>query len=116
MTKEHKINTESKKLGRLASEIAHILLGKDSTDFAKNKVSDVKVYVENLSAMDISEKKINKKEYQRYSGYPGGRKVKFMKDVVAKKGLKDVLQKAVYNMLPNNKLRKPRMKNLIIND
>lgn len=116
MTKEHKINASGKKLGRLASEVAHVLLGKDSTDFAKNTVADVKVHVENAAVMDIGEKKLTEKEYQRYSGYPGGRKVKFMKDVIAHNGIAYVVEKAVYNMLPGNKLRKPRMKNLIINE
>lgn len=116
MTKEFKINAKGKKLGRIASEIAHVLLGKDSTDFVKNKVSDVQVVVEELNTIDISEKKMGEKEYQRYSGYPGGRKVKKMREVVAQKGLAEVLKSAVYNMLPANKLRGPRMKNLTIKE
>ncbi len=116
MTNQLKINAEGKKLGRLATEVAHILLGKDSTDFAKNKVANVKVVIDGVDSMDISEKKMNEKEYQRYSGYPGGRKVKLMKQVVEQKGLAEILKSAVYNMLPANKLRKPRMKNLTINE
>ncbi len=116
MTNQLKIDAKGKKLGRLATEIAHILLGKDSTDFAKNKVADVNVVIDGVNSMDISEKKMNEKKYQRYSGYPGGRKVKLMKQVVAQKGFAETLKSAVYNMLPANKLRKPRMKNLIINE
>ena len=115
MTNEIKINAEGKKLGRVATEIAHVLLGKDSTDFAKNKVADVKVVVDGVNSMDISEKQLSEKEYQRYSGYPGGRKVKKMKEVVEQKGFTKILESAVYNMLPANRLRKPRLKNLIIN-
>lgn len=116
MTNELKISVKGKKLGRVASEIAHILLGKNSTDFAKNKVSNIKVYIDDINEMAISDKQMNEKEYQRYSGYPGGRKVKLMKQVVAQKGYGEILRNAIYNMLPANKLRKPRMKNLIIKD
>ena len=114
--KEHKIDATNAKLGRVATEVAHVLMGKDDTDFAKNKVIDTVVTVDNANAMDISDKKLNQKQYQRYSGYPGGRKVKLMKQVVEHKGMTEILRKAVNNMLPNNKLRKPRMKNLIVNE
>ncbi len=116
MTKEVEINAKGQKLGRVATQIAHILLGKDSTDFVKNKVADVKVQVLSVDEMSITDKQMSEKQYQRYSGYPGGRKVKSMKQVVAHKGFSEILSNAVYSMLPANKLRKPRMKNLIIKD
>ncbi len=111
---EHTIDVKGKKLGRVASEAAILLMGKNSPDFAKNKVVDVKVNIENVSEMDIDAKKLDNKEYQRYSGYPGGRKVRKMKDVIAKKGYAEIFEKAVYGMLPGNKLRAKIMKNLII--
>ena len=111
---EHTIDAKGKKLGRLASEVAVLLMGKNSPDFQKNKVADVKVNIENASELDISEKKLDNKEYQRYSGYPGGRKVRKMKEVIDKKGYGEVVEKAVYGMLPANKLRAKIMKNLEI--
>ncbi len=118
MTKEqkiqHNIYASRKKLGRVASDIAIKLMGKDSPDYAPNKVANVSVVVEGVDDIDFGDKKLNEKEYQRYSGYPGGRKVFKMKDVVKSKGAKEVLKMAVYGMLPANKLRKLRMKNLII--
>ncbi len=114
-TMEHKIDAKGKKLGRLASEIAVLLIGKNLTDFEKNRVSDVKVMVSNVDDMDISLKKMKEKKYIRYSGYPGGQKIKTMEKVVEKKGSAEVLRRAVYGMLPGNKLRPLRMKRLIIN-
>ncbi len=112
--KEHNINVEGKKLGRVASEIAIILIGKDTPNFMPNNVVNVKVIIEGVDKLALSDKKLGEKEYQRYSGYPGGRKVFTMADVVAKHGAGEVLRKAVYGMLPANKLRKIRIKNLII--
>jgi len=110
------MDATGKKLGRLASEIAHIILGKASTDFAKNKVASVAVIVENASKMSISEKKHSEKEYDRYSGFPGGRKVLTLAQIVEQKGYSEILRKAVYNMIPANRLRKERMKNLVISE
>lgn len=110
----HTIDVSGKRLGRVASQIAHVLLGKDRTDFAKNVVANVEVNVENVDALDISEKKRTTKIYDRYSGFHGGRKEETLEELIAKKGVSEALKKAVYNMLPANRLRKNRMKNLII--
>ena len=111
---EHNIDVKGKKLGRVASEAAILLMGKNLPDFVKNKVADVKVTIENVSEMDISQKKLDNKEYQRYSGYPGGRRIRKMKEVIEKKGYSEIFEKAVFGMLPANKLRAKIMKNLII--
>lgn len=110
----HTIDATDKKLGRLASAVAHVLLGKDTTAFAKNTIAPVSVVVENVDALDISDKKMETKIYDRYSGFHGGRKEESLREVIEKKGTAEVLKKAVYNMLPGNRLRNERMKNLII--
>ena len=116
MTKkrEHTIDAKGKRLGRLASSVAHILLGKDSTDFAKNTIAPVTITVENVEELEITEKKRETKIYDRYSGYHGGRTEETLEELIAKKGVAEAFKKAVYNMLPGNRLRKGRMKNLII--
>tara|TARA_B100000900_G_C20524042_1_gene693418 strand:- start:421 stop:786 length:366 start_codon:yes stop_codon:yes gene_type:complete len=116
MTKkrEHTIDATGKRLGRLASSVAHILLGKDSTDFAKNTIAPVTITVENVEELEITEKKRETKIYDRYSGYHGGRTEETLEELIAKKGVAEAFKKAVYNMLPGNRLRKGRMKNLII--
>jgi large subunit ribosomal protein L13 len=110
----HTVDATGARLGRVASQIAHVLLGKDQTDFAKNAVANVSVTVENVDSLDISESKRTTKIYDRYSGFHGGRKEETLEELIAKKGTGEALKKAVYNMLPANRLRKSRMKNLII--
>ena len=113
-TKEHKMDVAGKKIGRVASGIAHVLLGKDSTNFARNTVANVRVVVENVDNLDIPESKRMNKVYDRYSGFHGGRKEETLEELITKKGNAEVLRKAVLNMLPKNRLRKERMKNLVI--
>ena len=112
--KEHTLDATNERLGRLASRAAHILLGKDSTSFAKHVVAPVRVIIENVDNLDIPEKKRDEKVYRRYSGFHGGLKEETLEEVVEKKGTREVFSRAVYNMLPNNRLRTARMKNLII--
>jgi len=111
---EYTLDAKGKKIGRFASEIAVLLMGKGLADFQKNQVADVTVTVVNVSDLDIDVKKLETKEYKKYSGYPGGLKIKKMKEVVAKKGYQEIIKKAVYGMLPANKLRAKVMKNLLI--
>jgi len=110
----YKIDVSGKRLGRVASEIASLLIGKTSPDFTPNIIADVEVHVSGVDGMDISEKKHEGSTYKRYSGYPSGQKTETMAKVVEKKGYKEVLRMAVEGMIPRNKLRKGRMKNLVI--
>lgn len=116
MTKNFKIDATGKKIGRLASEIASILLGKTSPDFQKNKVAGVKVEIVNASKLDINDKKSKTKVYTHYTGYSGGLRKTNLEDLVIKKGYAEVLQKAVSGMIHNTKLKALALKNLIIND
>ncbi len=112
MTKQIKIDASGQKLGRLASRIAKTLMGKDRPDYAPNKVVDVEVLVENVDKLDINDKKLDNETHERYSGYPGGRKVFSWREVAEKKGYFELLRVAVKGMLPNNKLKDKRMKRL----
>ncbi len=110
------IDAQNKTIGRVATEAASILMGKNSPDFERHIVSKNKVYITNASQVKISQKKLNQKKYKRYSGYPSGLKERALKEVIVKKGYGEVFRSAVYGMLPSNKLRKPMMKNLFIED
>ena len=103
-------------MGRLATEIAVLLMGKNRTDFAKNRIPDIKVEVQNASKLWIDTKKKKDKTYASHSGYPGSLKTVSMQQVINAKGEKDVLRRAVLGMLPKNKLRPQMIKNLIIKD
>lgn len=103
-------------LGRVASEAASALLGKKSVNFIKNEVLPVEVVIVNASKLELPEKRVAGKEYTRYTGYPGGLRFTSMTQLIEKKGVSEVLRKAVDGMIPRNKLRKERMKRLTITD
>lgn len=111
---EYTIDAQDKKLGRVASEAATILMGKNKADFVKNQIAEVKIKIVNTGKIQTTNKKLDQKVYKNYSGYPGGLKERTMKKVVADKGMKEAMRIAVKGMLPKNKLRDKMMKNLII--
>ncbi len=113
---KYTIDATGKKLGRVASEAAIYLLGKNQPVFVRNKVTGGTVEIVNASKVDVSEQKLLQKKYTRYSGYPGGLKTLSMRDVVEKKGYKEIFTMAVYGMLPSNKLRPKIMKNLSVKE
>ncbi len=113
---EYKIDAENKKIGRVANQIASILMGKNTPDFEKHTIAGNSVVVLNASKLSIDPKKLEEKEYERYSGYPGGFRTDSLKKLIEKKGYSEVIKNAVYGMLPGNKLRDKLMKNLTIND
>ena len=110
------INATGQRLGCLATEIANMLNGKHTPEYAPNKVPNTIVEVANASQMQITEKKKNSKIYERYTGYFGGRKEVTLAQLIEKKGYSEALRKAVYGMLPSNRLRKVKMKKLQINE
>ena len=110
------IDAKGKKMGRVATEIAMALMGKDQANFEPNKVADVKVIVNNASKTDIDPKKLDDKKYAKFSGFPGGLRFEKMSRVIEKKGYEEVYKAAVKGMLPANRLRKLMLQNLTIND
>ena len=112
----HTIDATNKSLGRLATEIASLLMGKNLPTYTRNEVSTNTVTVTNASKLSITEKRMLEKTYSRYSGYPGGLTKSTMAHVVAKKGYKEIVEMAVKGMLPDNKLKKDMMKHLTVNE
>ncbi len=110
------IDAANKKLGRVASEAAALLNGKNTPAFARNKITDAEVEITNASKADISERKRNQTVYSRYSGYPGGLKTPSMATVIANKGYAEIFKLAVRGMVPANKLRAKIMKNLTVKE
>ncbi|HET9641513.1 MAG TPA: uL13 family ribosomal protein, partial [Candidatus Paceibacterota bacterium] len=103
------IDATDRTLGRVASEAAHALLGKRSVRFAKNLAIPVKVVIENASKLYVSAKRAQGKTYTRYTGYRAGLRSVTMEELIAKKGIAEVVRKTVDGMIPRNKLRAPRM-------
>lgn len=112
----HLIDAKDKILGRMASDIAKILMGKKS--ISSNKASFVPyldtgdfVVVINASKVKVTGKKLQQKEYIRHSGYPGGLKVDTLDKTLSKNPAK-VIEQAVKGMLPHTKLGKIMIKKL----
>lgn len=122
MTKENKKNTikeidaNGKTLGRISSEIAVNLLGKNKPSFERHIFSGTPVKVINASKIKITIKKLNEIVHKRYSGRPGGLKIIKAIKVSKDKGYSELIRHAVYQMLPGNKLRRDMMKKLTIEE
>lgn len=113
---KYTLDAQNKRIGRIATDAAVFLMGKNLKTFAKNNIPDVKVEIINTSKSLIDDNKREQKYYSRYSGYPGGLKQPIMAEVIAKKGYSEVFREAVSGMLPKNKLRAKMLKNLIITE
>ena len=116
MTTTYKIDAEGKVLGRVASEAAKALMGKNKADYQTNKVADVFVIISNASKTKMSEVRMKETLHERYSGQPGGFRKETNAKIIEKKGWASLYELAVYGMLPANKLRPLMMKHLTIKD
>jgi large subunit ribosomal protein L13 len=116
---KYTIDAADKRIGRIASEAASYLMGKKTVTFAKNTVADAQVEIINAGRVYVTAKKKQGgvgDDYVRYTGHRGGLKSLSLGQVIEKNGMGHVFELAVYNMLPKNKLRAKRMKNLIIKE
>lgn len=113
--KEYTIDAKGKRLGKVATEAARYLIGKNDPSFAKNIAPNIIVKVENASKLDVTEKKKGE-IYQSYSGYPGGRRVETLEHLGTRLGYAEVVRRTVKGMLPKNKLQSVRMKNLLVTE
>ncbi len=111
---KHIIDAENKKLGRVASEAAVILMGKNSPTYRKDREGTDTVEIKNASKLSIDLRKMEQKEYQNFSGYPSGLKIISMPKMIEKKGYSELLKIAIYGMVPGNRLRAKTMKRLTI--
>ncbi len=114
-TREYTIDAAGKRLGKVATEAATYLLGKDQPDFTKNIAAPVKVHVINVAQLDMSEKK-KQEIYQSYSGYPGGRNEETFEHLAERLGYAEPVRRTIKGMLPRNKLQAVMMKNLVVTE
>ena len=112
----YKIDAEGKKMGRVASEAATILMGKNKATYERNAAPDVKVSIVNTSKASIDSKKKDDKEYVTFTGFRGGINTEKLGALIARKGTSEAFRRAVYRMLPSNSLRAKMMKNLTISE
>lgn len=110
------IDAAGRTLGRVASEVAMTLMGKTKATFERNKYSGFPVKVINASKLKITVKKLEEIFHTRYSGIPGGLRILKGTETAEKRGLKELIKLATFQMLPDNKLRRTMMKHLTIED
>lgn len=96
------IDADGQNLGRLASRIARLLLGKDKPQYTPGvEVGDF-VIVVNAEKISVTGKRLDQKFYYRHSGYPGGLKKISLRDQLAKFPDR-VIRSAVWGMVPHNR-------------
>jgi large subunit ribosomal protein L13 len=98
-------------LGRVASQVAAVLRGKNKTIYTPHVDTGDFVIVINTDKMILTGNKLNDKKYYHHSGYPGGLTEIQYKDLMAKKS-DFVLERAVKGMLPKNSLGRKMFKKL----
>lgn len=107
------IDAAQKAVGRIATQAASILSGKNKPTYAPHIDGGDAVTIINASQVIFTGKKFVQKDYYHHSQYPGGIKRTPMKKVFdSQPG--EVLRRAIYGMLPKNKLRDEMMKRLTI--
>ncbi|TSD01624.1 MAG: large subunit ribosomal protein L13 [Parcubacteria group bacterium Athens0714_25] len=111
--KYHLFNASGKVLGRLATEIALVLSGKNKVDFTPNVDGGDFVVVINSDKVLVTGNKPEGKVYHHFSGYPGGITSINFKDQLKKDSTK-LINSAVHGMLSKNKLRAKRLKRLFV--
>ena len=98
-------------LGRMATEVAKIIRGKNKAIFTPNMDTGDFVVVINADKVKVTGKRQTLKTYVRHSGYPGGQKVTSFHEMMEKKP-EFVIQNAVKGMLPKNRLGRKLIKKL----
>lgn len=107
------IDAKDQILGRLATRISSLLIGKEKVNIVPNVDGGDYVVVINSDLVKLTRGKELKKTYYRHSGYPGGLSEIVFADQIKKNSTK-VIEMAVKNMLPKNKLRDQRMSRLFV--
>ena len=106
-------DADGKTLGRFASRVATVLMGKHKADYTPHADTGDFVVVTNAAKIHLSGKKWARKEYIRHSQYPGGLRTRTAEQVHAADP-KRIVEGAIKGMLPLNHLRASRMKRLRI--
>lgn len=107
----HLVDADGITLGRLATEVAKLLCGKQKVTFTPHVDNGDHVVVINASRINVTGRKLSDKIYYSYSGYPGGLRQKDL-GTLLKNRPEDVIKLAIRGMIPKNKLADDRLKRL----
>ena len=100
----HEIDAEGQTLGRLATKIANLLVGKSKPYFVRHLDCGDSVTVKNNQKIKVTGKKETGKVYTRYSGFAAGLRKETLGEA-RQKNSSEIIRRAVWGMLPNNHLR-----------
>jgi large subunit ribosomal protein L13 len=109
------VDASDQVLGRLSSQIASALIGKNKVDYTPHSDNGDCVIVLNAGKVKLSGTKLQSKEYVTYSGYPGGQKKITASDLVNKRPIA-LIESAVRGMLPKSRLGREMFRNLFVYD
>lgn len=109
----HLFDVGGKTLGRIAGEIATVLMGKSKPYFINSLDCGDYVVVINAEKINVSGNKETLKKYSRHSGYPGGYREEALIDL-RKRNPADIIKYAITGMLPQNKLQDRMLTRLFI--
>ncbi|MBN1457000.1 MAG: 50S ribosomal protein L13 [Sedimentisphaerales bacterium] len=109
--KWHLIDADGAVLGRMATKVAMILMGKDKPTYTPHVDTGDYVVIINAAKIKISGSKSTQKSYQHYTGYPGGQRITTFEEMMEKKPEK-VVELAIKRMLPKSKLGTNMLKKL----
>lgn len=112
-TNDYIIDAKQKRLGRIASEAAGVLQGKNSPAYHPRLEGEGRVVIKNAASVELTGKKAEQKRYYKHTGPLGHLKERKYKDVLAKNPAW-IIRRSVMMMLPKNKLQARRMKRLVI--
>jgi large subunit ribosomal protein L13 len=107
------VDAEGKTLGRLATQIADTLRGKNKATYTPNTDTGDFVIVVNAEKIHVTGQKLDQKLYYNHSGYPGGLRTRTLRTQLERRPT-EVLRKAVKGMLPRNRLARQQITKLKI--
>lgn len=107
------IDAKDQILGRISTEIARHLTGKDKVEYVSYLDVGDHVVVVNAAEVAVTGKKEKQKIYYRHSGYPGGLRAETLRELRERRP-EEIIRRAVEGMLPKNKLQKPMLRRLHI--
>ena len=107
------VDAKNEVLGRLASKVAKMIRGKHKPSYTPHIDCGDNVIVINADQVRLTGKKWTDKEYVHYTGYPGGKRTRTPNDLMEKDPAR-IIKKAVYGMLPKNRLGRKLQKNLFV--
>jgi large subunit ribosomal protein L13 len=107
------IDAAGKSLGRVATQAANVLRGKNLVTFAPNIIPNVQVFIINIEQLLFTGTKLGVKTYHHYSGYPGGIKTSTLQQEFTKDPVR-LVRRSIRGMLPKNRLNSRFLRNLKI--